>query len=147
MSTGDVFAQLADLATVGNVAIAGGLFVGSLLFSLALSALILVRLPVDYFVVDHRPLPLAGHAFPLRIGARVGLSLLGVALIAAGILMSLPGVPGQGLLTILLGVMLAEIPGKRRLERALVRRPLIHGAINHLRARFQKPPIVVPAAS
>jgi hypothetical protein len=40
-----------------------------------------------------------------------------------GIILALPGVPGQGILTVLIGVMLLEFPGKRRLERAIVGRP------------------------
>ncbi|MCK7492419.1 MAG: hypothetical protein MZW92_13070 [Comamonadaceae bacterium] len=32
----------------------------------------------------------------------------------------LPGIPGRGLLTILIGVMLLDFPGKRRIERRLV---------------------------
>ncbi len=57
--------------------------------------------------------------------------------------MSLPGIPGQGLLTILLGVMLLDFPGKRRLEFKIISRPKVFRAINRLRARFDKPPLVL----
>ena len=56
-----------------------------------------------------------------------------------GIVLSIPGVPGQGLLTILLGIMLLDFPGKSTLERKLLGRPEIVKAINRLRARFDKP--------
>jgi hypothetical protein len=59
------------------------------------------------------------------------------------VLLSLPGVPGQGILTILIGVMLLDFPGKRRLERWLVRRPAVFKGINRIRARFDKPPLVL----
>ena len=67
----------------------------------------------------------------------------GIALVALGFVLSLPGIPGQGLLTILLGVMLLDFPGKRRLERRLVGMPRVFDRVNRLRARFGKPPLVL----
>jgi len=64
-------------------------------------------------------------------------------LILLGLFLSLPGVPGQGILTILIGVMLLNFPGKRRLERWLVSRPRVLPVINGLRARFGKPPLLL----
>ena len=58
---------------------------------------------------------------------------------ALGALLSLPGIPGQGLLTILIGLILLDFPGKRGLERRLVSRPSVLAAINRLRARFGRP--------
>jgi hypothetical protein len=60
-----------------------------------------------------------------------------------GIVLTLPGVPGQGMLTILLGLMLLDVPGKRRLERRIVGRRRILKAINRLRKRFGRPPLVL----
>lgn len=51
--------------------------------------------------------------------------------------------PGPGVLTILIGVMLLNFPGKRRLERKLVERPRVLEAINRLRARFGKAPLIL----
>ncbi|HYG08570.1 MAG TPA: hypothetical protein VD835_01220, partial [Pyrinomonadaceae bacterium] len=62
-------------------------------------------------------------------------------LVLFGVLMSLPGVPGQGVLTILMGVMLLDFPGKRRLELKLVSRPNVLRAINRIRQRFDRPPL------
>jgi len=53
-------------------------------------------------------------------------------LVVLGIIMALPGVPGPGILTIVLGVMLLNFPGKRRLERWLIRRPMVLSAMNRL---------------
>jgi hypothetical protein len=55
----------------------------------------------------------------------------------------LPGIPGQGVLTILLGIMLADFPGKQKLERKLVSIPSVLSAVNRLRKRFKKPPLVI----
>jgi hypothetical protein len=46
-------------------------------------------------------------------------NVIGYALIALGIVLSIPFVPGQGLLTILVGLSLADWPGKRRFFRWL----------------------------
>ena len=56
---------------------------------------------------------------------------------------SLPGVPGQGLLTIFMGVMLIDFPGKHRFERWLVSRRVILAAANRLRAKAGRPPLEV----
>jgi hypothetical protein len=38
--------------------------------------------------------------------------------------------------------MLLDVPGKRSLERKLIRRPSILKSVNRLRARYRKPPIL-----
>ena len=72
-----------------------------------------------------------------------GKNLLGFVLVVLGIIMSVPGVPGQGILTILLGVMLLDFPGRRRLEHKLVSRPQVLNTINKLRHKFDKPKLVL----
>jgi hypothetical protein len=72
----------------------------------------------------------------------VGKNLLGFVLVVAGVLMSLPGVPGQGVLTILMGVMLIDFPGKHRAERWLVTRRPVLAAVNRMRARVGREPLV-----
>ena len=51
--------------------------------------------------------------------------------------------PGQGLLTILIGLLLLDFPGKRAVELKLVRRPGIAAFLNRMRARHGRPPFVV----
>ena len=62
-------------------------------------------------------------------------------LILIGIVLSLPGVPGQGILTILLGLIMLDIPGKRPWEARIVKRPSVRSAIDRLRAKCGKPPL------
>jgi hypothetical protein len=57
--------------------------------------------------------------------------------------MSIPGVPGQGILTILLGIMLLDFPGKRDLEHRLVSQPRVLNTINKLRHKFSKDNLVL----
>jgi hypothetical protein len=49
--------------------------------------------------------------------------------------------PGQGILSLLLGLTLIDIPGKRTLERKIIQRPSVLRVVNHLRARADKPPL------
>lgn len=119
------------------------LFLVTFTVSLGLVSLILIKLPADYFCSHYDRQLWSGRAPALRIAAAIGKNVLGVLLIVLGIIMALPGVPGQGLLTVLLGVMLVDFPGKDRLEQKLLRRPAIRNSIDRLRARFGKPPLVL----
>ncbi len=118
-----------------------GLFLVTFSASLAVTAWMLVRLPADYFSPAHKPELFAGRSRAVRVAGVIGKNLLGVVLLVLGILMSLPGVPGQGILTILLGIMLMDFPGKRKLEHKIVSRPSVLNTVNRIRARFDKPPL------
>jgi hypothetical protein len=107
--------------------------------TLAVVALVVVTLPADHFLDRHLPTP--APASPL---ARVGRNLVGLALILVGLLLALPGVPGQGVITVLIGLMLVDFPGRRRLERRLAAWPGVLTAMNRLRARFGRPPLTPP---
>jgi len=132
-----------DLIAVSwsNLLIGAAIFVGSFFINLAIVSFILVKLPADHFKQDRKRKFMAGSHPALRVLAMIGKNLGGVLLVALGVVLSLPGVPGQGLLTILLGIMLLDFPGKHRLEQKLLSRPSIVNAINGLRGRFGKPPL------
>jgi hypothetical protein len=57
--------------------------------------------------------------------------------------LSLPGIPGQGVLTILAGVTLIEFPGRHRFVRAIIGRPAVLAAVNRVRSCFGRPPLTV----
>src|SRR5437868_1535643 len=118
-----------------------GLSVFTFVGSIVATVWILVRLPADYFSRTHPHDLFSGRSQAVRVAGTIIKNLLGVFLFALGIIMSLPGVPGQGILTILLGIMLLDIPGIRKLERKLVRRPKVLRTINRIRARYHKPPL------
>ncbi|HKL85220.1 MAG TPA: PGPGW domain-containing protein [Treponemataceae bacterium] len=69
-------------------------------------------------------------------------NLLGLILFLAGLLMLVT--PGQGILTMFLGLIFLNFPGKRRLEFALIRRPAIYKGINILRRMRKKEPLQLP---
>lgn len=137
----DFIAEAIAGLTWHSVLIAAAIFVGTFFLSLGIVSLILVKLPADYFRANHHSKFWAGRSPVVRILAVVGKNILGWVLIIIGIILSLPGVPGQGLLTVLLGLMLVDFPGKHRLEQKLLHRPAIKNSINRLRARFDKPPL------
>ncbi|HVF51061.1 MAG TPA: hypothetical protein VNA19_13285 [Pyrinomonadaceae bacterium] len=121
----------------------GALFLITFAGSLALVSYLLVRIPADYFHESHgREFWVESHPL-VRWGGIIVKNIFGLLMVLLGIVMSVPGVPGQGVLTILLGVMLLDFPGKRRLEQKLVGMPRVESAINRLRARFDKPPLVL----
>lgn len=119
------------------------LFVITFSISLAIVSVIMVKIPPDYFKKD-RPRKLwADKPTAVRYLGIFGKNLLGVVLVVLGIVMSIPGVPGQGILTILLGIMLLDFPGKQRLEHRLISRPQVLSTVNKLRKRFGKPKLVL----
>jgi len=105
--------------------------------SLAVVARIVIMLPADYF---QRP-PAARTMWTAR---RVVRNAVGAVLIVVGAALSLPGVPGQGVLTMLVGLFLVDFPRRWQLERALAGRPGVLPALNRLRARFRRPPLRPP---
>ena len=127
--------------TWAQVLFAVGFSVVTFVGSLAVATFVLVKLPANYFHSSHAREFLTERHPVLRMVGIVVKNIFGLVLVAAGIVMSLPGVPGQGVLTILLGIMLLDFPGKRNLEASIVRRPRVFQAINGLRARFEKPPL------
>ncbi len=102
----------------------------------------LSRLPADYFVNPEARRPIDRHPV-LRVMLAVARNAIGYVLIALGAVLSLPGVPGQGLLTILMGVMLIDFPGKHRVEKWLIRRRVLLAAVNKLRAQANRPPLIM----
>ena len=64
-------------------------------------------------------------------------------LVLLGGVLSVPGIPGQGLLTVVIGLVLLDFPGKRRLEQSILSRPGLRVRVNRLRARFGREPLVL----
>ena len=126
-----------------SVLLGVGLFLVTFAVSIGAVTFVLVKLPPTYFQRSHsRDFWIDRHPV-LRWGGIALKNLFGLLLVALGVVMALPGVPGQGVLTVLLGLMLMDFPGKRALEYKLVSRPKVLQAINALRARFGRPPVVL----
>ena len=115
--------------------------VGSFIASLAGSTMLIMSLPADYFKTKERMHRIKNPIFRICLASLK--NLFGGMLVIVGVLLSLPGVPGQGILTILTGLIISDFPGKRRLERRLVRVPVVLSAANQIRSRFKRPPLVL----
>jgi hypothetical protein len=83
----------------------------------------------------------------VRWSILIAKNVLGGVLIVLGVIMALPGVPGPGLVSILLGVLLVSVPGKHRLARTLLQHPVVLGTINRWRTRFGRPSLILDSAS
>ncbi len=125
----DVLIGLTAISVIG--------FIGSLIAI----PLILVRLPSDYFdtrtprhwMKDHHPV--------LRLVGLVVKNVVGIVFVLVGIAMLF--LPGQGLLTMLIGISLVDFPRKRELEAKMVGQPTLLGVINSMRHKFGKPPLTL----
>ena len=122
-----------------------GLSVLMFLGSLVLVSVLIVRMPADYFA-RRQPAPDSwrGRHPMIRILVLVIKNLVGYLLVLIGVVLSLPGVPGQGVLTILIGLTMLNFPGKRRLELLIVRSSPVNRAINWIRAKYRRPPLGIP---
>ncbi len=114
-----------------------------LVLTLVLLPVIVARLPVDYFsrIRGDKSAP----ATRRTIGSLFLLccrNLLGALLVILGLLMLVT--PGQGLLTLFVGLMLMNYPGKRALERWLARRNGAMEGLNWLRRKSGQPLLQPP---
>jgi hypothetical protein len=107
------------------------------------AAWLVVRLPSDYFVNPRRHRPAwQPKNYALRLAVVAGKNMLGVVLVVAGMIMLLT--PGQGVLTVAVGLLLLDFPGKYRLQRWLITRKPVWRSINWLRrhagrSEFERP--------
>ena len=109
---------------------------------LVAGVMLIVRMPEDYFVRE--PGSYAGGPPTVRLLRRVARNSLALLLALVGILLSLPMVPGPGLLMLLMALSIADFPGKRRLELFIVRNPLVLRPANALRALCRRRPLQIP---
>jgi uncharacterized membrane protein YqjE len=117
----------------------------SLVVASVLATWFVAQLPVDYFLPEHRhrlrDRDRVEH-WAIRIFLFVVKNTVGIALMLAGFAMLFT--PGQGLLTLLAGVLLTNFPGKYRLERTLARQPKVLAVLNWLRSRRGQAPFRRP---
>jgi hypothetical protein len=98
--------------------------------------IILVKVPEDWFVRPPR-----AHPLPLKILRTV----VGLALIALGIAMIV--LPGQGVLTILVGLSILDLPIKHRMITRILGNPKVHATIDNIRRKAGKGSLRIPSSS
>jgi len=133
----DIWASM----TLMNVIIFVGAFLFSVILNIAVIAIVFVKIPANYFSTHYQQDFMPDSSWHTRWGAFVLKNLAGVAMILIGIIFLIG--PGQGLLSLLTGVILLDIPGKRPFEAKLIGRPAILAAANKLRAKYNKAPLVM----
>ena len=137
MNLTPIFSNIAILWWLGIFSVVT--FVGTLI----IIPVLVIRIPANYFMYEaHWQLPQQRPRITLRLLGLLGKNLLGVIFIAAGVVMLV--LPGQGIITILIGIMLMNFPGKRTLERRLVQQPAVLRTLNWIRAKADQPPLIVP---
>lgn len=112
-------------------------FVGSLIAI----PFILVRLPADFFDTRVPRRWMENHHPVLRVLGHVVKNVVGAIFLFVGFLMLF--LPGQGILTMLIGVTMVDFPGKRKLEAKMIGQPAVLAAINSMRMKFGKPPLTI----
>jgi hypothetical protein len=127
--------------TLTRILLGLGIFVLSVALSALFVGIVLVKVPARYFHSEYQRGFLPNASWLTRWGAVIGKNILGVILVLAGIVMLIG--PGQGILTILIGLVLLDIPGKRPFEARLIKRPKVLSAVNNLRAKYEKPPLEI----
>ena len=123
--------QFEDMLVIIGI-ISGVVFIISLL----LMPYLLGLMPSNYFLKNSEKQLKINKPFDLiKLTLK---TLIGFILLIAGIIMLVT--PGQGLVSILLGLFLMEFPGKRQLELKLINHHPTFKTLNWLRSKANKPP-------
>jgi hypothetical protein len=122
-----------------------GLWVLSIVVTLLAVRYYLIWLPADFFAKEHRPLDAWRQMHPLGWVLLVVKNIVGAALVLAGLVMLVT--PGPGWLALLIGLALVDLPGKRTVERKILRRPTILRLVDHMRAKAGQPPLDLTSGS
>lgn len=111
--------------------------------SLLLIPWIIILLPSDYFAHPKRQkYPWEKYPVPVQWSLLIVKNLLGAFLVIAGIAMLF--IPGQGILTIVAGLVLVNFPHKYRIQKWIIRQAPVFKAINAVRRKAGKRPLQLP---
>ncbi len=109
-------------------------------FSLLSIKWLVALIPSDYFI-DKKSSKFKSQ-FPITwLVSMIIKNLIGYILIIGGILMLV--LPGQGLFTIFIGLMMSNYPGKYSIERKFIAIPSVLKTINWLRKKSNQDPLKV----
>ena len=122
----------------------GSLSIFILIISVFMMVLIISFLPEDYFKSENRNLisSVQNSRYPLlKLLVLITKNFFGVLLLLSGILMLV--LPGQGILTIITGLVFMDYPGKYKFERKLLKQKGVINSINWIRSRLSKPSLKI----
>lgn len=113
-----------------------------LIVSIAIIPWIVIKIPENYFHQKYRVQVSKKSSHPLFAQLLAGLkNIAGFIFVVLGILMLV--LPGQGILTILMGIFIMNFPGKYKLERKIVALPRVLKSLNWIRSKANKPPLMI----
>ncbi len=101
--------------------------------------MLLISLPSDYFTRKKQVSRIKNPV--LRLLLRLVQNVCGAVFLIAGFIMLFT--PGPGILSALVGIILCDFPGKRRVEHKIVARPRVLSMINRIRARYNRPLLIL----
>ena len=141
----DATTRLLDWTSSHEVALGWLSAISALMFVGSLIAVpwLVIRIPADYFVHPRHLVDRWRPRHPiLRMAFLAAKNLGGMVLVLAGVAMLV--LPGQGILTIVVGLMLLDFPGKFALERRMIRQRPVIRAINWVRVKAHRSPLELP---
>lgn len=113
--------------------------------SLVLIPWIMLQLPADYFLHEKRKKHLMKkwNNQPLFFIVIISLlkNIVGILLISSGMIMLFT--PGQGILTLIMGIILTDMPYKYKIEQWIIKKTKILHLINRLRKKAKKDPFIL----
>ena len=120
-------------------------WLGTLSFTIFIFSLLTIKwlvalIPSDYFIKKNNSEFRSNYPLFWLVSIIIK-NLVGYTLIVGGILMLV--LPGQGLFTIFVGLMLSNYPGKFYIERKFIAIPSVLRAINWLRKKSNTPSIKI----
>ena len=110
------------------------------IFSLLTIKWLVALIPSDYFIQKNNSEFRSNYPI-FWLASIIIKNLIGYTLIIGGILMLV--LPGQGLFTIFIGLMLSNYPGKFYIERKFIAIPSVLKTINWLRKKSNTPSIKI----
>ena len=122
----------------------GSLSIFILIISVFMMVIIISFLPEDYFKSENRNLisSVQNSRYPLlKLLVLITKNFFGILLLLSGILMLV--LPGQGILTIITGLVFMDYPGKYKFERKLLKQKGVINSINWIRSRLSKPSLKI----
>lgn len=118
------------------------LTMASFIISIILIPWIVAKIPKDYFSQAERQNYLLVDKPPIIRLILISLkNILGIIFVIGGIAMLF--LPGQGLLTIIIGIFMMDFPYKYKIERWIIKQPAILESINTLREKVKQPPLEI----
>ncbi len=121
----------------------GLLSAGTFLVSLLLIPFLVSRASATYFLIHDKIVEQRHRRHPaIALMIKIIRNGLGSFLCLAGFIMLF--LPGQGLLTILIGISLLDIPGRQKMLNLLIHRPAIQHGLNWIRRKAKRPPFQFP---